>query len=167
MSTADDDTDLEARLARPPIGGDPEDETEWSDEPIPDNRRGARQVALQALYGEAVLSGSATGGVGRLISQAGLSDEHGAFARQLVEAVVSHADELDELIARTASGWRLARIARVDGAILRLALAEILHFDTIPATVSIDEAVELAKLYGGEKSYAFVNGVLDGVVRQL
>ncbi len=167
MSAAADDADLEARLSRPPVGGDPEDEAEWSDEPIPDSRRGARQVALQALYGEAALAGSAKHSVEVLISESGLNDEHGGFARQLVAATVTHIDELNGHIAEAASGWRLDRIARVDGSILRLALAEILHFDTIPATVSIDEAVELAKLYGGEKSYAFVNGVLDGVVRQL
>jgi len=169
MSAPADDADLKARLSRPPVGGDPDSVAdggaEWSDEPIPNNRRCARQVALQALYGEATVAGAATPAVDGLAASAGLGAEHSAFARQLVTETVARLDELDDLIAAAATGWRRERIARVDGSILRLALAEILHFDAIPVRVSIDEAVELAKLYGGDKSYAFVNGVLDGVVR--
>lgn len=170
MSLPADDADLQARLARPPIGGhadgDPDGEDEWSDEPVANSRRGARQVALKALYGEATLAGSAARSVDDLASRAGLSEEYAAFARELAADAVAHLDELDDLISRAATGWRLERIARVDGSILRLALTEILHFDAIPVRVSIDEAVELAKLYGGDQSYAFVNGVLDGALRR-
>jgi len=166
MTDRADDADLQARLGRPPIGGDAEDSAEWSEEPVPDSRRGARQVALQALYGEATVQGTATGAVDGLAAAAGLSEAHGTFARQLVTEAVRHLDELDELIGQAASGWRRERIARVDGSILRLALAEVLYFDSIPVPVSIDEAVELARLYGGDQSYAFVNGVLDGAVRR-
>ena len=75
--------------------------------------------------------------------------------------------ELDDLVAATATNWRRERLARLDALILRQAAAEILHFEDIPEKVSIDEAVELAKTYGSERSYAFVNGVLDAIVRQL
>ena len=60
----------------------------------------------------------------------------------------------------------MERIARIDGIILRLALAEILYMSNVPARVSIDEAVELAKQFSTEDSFSFVNGVLDAVVRQ-
>ena len=62
--------------------------------------------------------------------------------------------------------YRPNRIARIDRLILRLALAEMLFIGEIPIRVSIDEAVELAKSYSTDKSHAFVNGILDGIVRQ-
>ena len=65
-----------------------------------------------------------------------------------------------------AKNWSWERIARIDRLILRLALAEMLYIEEIPVRVSINEAIELAKSYSTDKSYAFVNGVLDGVVRQ-
>jgi len=161
-----DEANLQSHLARPPVGGDAGDDPEWVDEPTPNSRRGARQVALQALYGEASLPGTAARAVGELAAGAGLGPEHAAFACDLVSGALARLEELDAVIAAAATGWRLERIARVDGAILRLALVEILHFDDIPVRVSIDEAVELARLYGGDQSWAFVNGVLDGAVRQ-
>ena len=86
---------------------------------------------------------------------------------QLVGVVVDHADELSQLIEKAAHNWSLARMARMDVLILRLALAEILHLADVPTRVSIDEAVELAKVYSGETSYAFVNGILDAVASGL
>ena len=80
-------------------------------------------------------------------------------------AVNQHGGDLDQLIDTAASHWRQDRIARVDGIILRLALAEILHCG-IPARIAMDEAIELAKTYSGAKAYVFVNGVLDAVARQ-
>ncbi|MFH1567804.1 MAG: transcription antitermination factor NusB [Gemmatimonadota bacterium] len=160
-----DRDDLAARLARPPVGGDA-GSGDWSVDPIPDSRSGARQVALQALYGETAVPGSAVAQAGELAAGAGLGTEHQGFALALVRAAVEHMVELDELIAQTATGWRLGRMARVDLAILRLSLAEMLHLEGIPPRVSIDQAVELARLYGGEQSYAFVNGILDAAARR-
>jgi N utilization substance protein B len=130
---------------------------------LPDNRHGARQLALQALYWEASSPGDGQRALGEL--GAGLSAPTLEFAAQLVAAVGTHGNELDQLIDGAAGHWRQDRIARIDGIILRLALAEIIHGDT-PARVAIDEAVELAKTYSGAKAYLFVNGVLDAVARQ-
>lgn len=138
---------------------------EIPDPALPDNRHGARQLALQALYWEASSPGDGQRALGELGEQASLSAPTRAFAGQLVAAVSEHAGELDALVDGAASHWRQDRIARIDGIILRLALAEILHCGT-PARVAIDEAVELAKTYSGAKSYVFVNGVLDAVTRQ-
>jgi N utilization substance protein B len=79
---------------------------------------------------------------------------------------VIHRAELDELVRENATNWAPERIARLDGLILRLALAELLHVEDIPARVTIHEAVELAKIYGGGQSYRFVNGLLDGIARK-
>lgn len=75
-------------------------------------------------------------------------------------AVIDKKDEIDEKISSVSKGWTLDRIGKVELAVLRLALYEILFDDEIPNSVAINEAVEIAKKYGPEDSYAFVNGVL-------
>jgi N utilization substance protein B len=85
-----------------------------------------------------------------------------AFAKELIAGVSQYRAELDAVLAAHAQNWRLARMATVDRNVLRLAVFELLH-STTPAPVVIDEAVELARRFGGEKSPAFVNGILDAV----
>ena len=137
-----------------------------ADEAPPDNRHGARQVSLQALYWQQSVQGDAQAALVDLCTRFALSEEVRAYADGLLRESVNHAQELDELAAAMAQHWSWERIARIDRLILRLALAEMLFIDEIPVRVSIDEAVELARSYSTDKSHAFVNGVLDGVVRQ-
>jgi len=143
-----------------------DDETEWVHQAVPDSRTGARQIALQALYWEASSPGEAEAAVAALGAEYGLTQAHLDFSRELTDLATSRAAELDEVIEAAATHWKRERLARIDGLILRLAIAEILYLDSIPVRASIDEAVELAKLYGGPQSYAFVNGVLDAIARQ-
>lgn len=89
------------------------------------------------------------------------------FARELVEGVQEHREELDRLISENAVGWDLDRIAPLERAILRTALYEILYRPDIPDEVAIDEAVETAKVYCGTDAPAFVNGILGGVMKRL
>lgn len=138
---------------------------EIPDPGLPDNRHGARQLALQALYWEASSPGDGRRALCELGEEAGMSAPTLEFAAQLVGAVGQHGGELDQLIDAAASHWRQDRIARIDGIILRLALAEIIHCG-IPARIAMDEAIELAKAYSSAKAYLFVNGVLDALVRQ-
>jgi len=86
------------------------------------------------------------------------------FAGRLVEGVCLHREELDRMIREASLNWRLERMTRVDRNILRLAVFEIIFLEDIPPSVSIDEAVELGKLYGSTDSGAFINGVLDRIV---
>ena len=137
-----------------------------ADEAPPNNRHGARQVALQALYWEQSAETDALGALDQLCARFGLAQEVQSFATELLQHAGEHADELDALAADRVQHWRWERIARIDRLILRLALAEMLFIEEIPVRVSISEAVELAKSYSTDKSYAFVNGVLDGIVRQ-
>ena len=74
--------------------------------------------------------------------------------------ILDKMDEIDERISKVSKGWAIDRIGKVELAILRLAVYEIIYDDSIPASVSINEAVEIAKKYGPEDSYAFVNGIL-------
>jgi N utilization substance protein B len=85
------------------------------------------------------------------------------YAREIVDGVTDHRDEIDELIMSYAQGWTLERMPNVDRALLRLAAWEILFNDEVPTAVAIDEAVELAKDYSTEDSSRFVNGVLGRI----
>jgi transcription antitermination protein NusB len=86
------------------------------------------------------------------------------FANQLFENAAARADEIDPVISSHAQNWRIERIAAIDRAILRLALAEIQSTNT-PAKVVINEAVELAKKFSSEEASAFINGILDAAVK--
>lgn len=85
------------------------------------------------------------------------------YAREIVDGVADHRDEIDELIAGYAQGWTLERMPNVDRALLRLTAWEILHNPEVPTAVAIDEAVELAKEYSTDDSARFVNGVLGKI----
>ncbi len=89
-----------------------------------------------------------------------------AFVKQLVKGVSSHAEELDAVIQPLAPDWPLSQIARTDHAILRIGAYELLYQqDVVPAKVAINEAVELAKAFGGDNSSKFVNGVLGTLLK--
>jgi len=81
--------------------------------------------------------------------------------------IISNMDAIDAAIAKASDNWKLDRMAKSDLAILRLAAAEIMFMPDIPDAVSINEAVELAKKYGGSMSYRYVNGVLGKIIRDL
>jgi len=85
------------------------------------------------------------------------------YAREIVDGVTDHRDQIDELIMSYAQGWTLERMPNVDRALLRLATWEILFNEEVPAAVAIDEAVELAKEYSTDDSSRFVNGVLGRI----
>lgn len=88
-------------------------------------------------------------------------------ATETLNAIRDHISEIDKLISKNIDNWDINRLPKADLAILRTALAEILYVDSIPANVSINEAVELGKIYGDERSYAFINSVLGKINREL
>jgi len=87
------------------------------------------------------------------------------YAREIVDGVTDHKDEIDELIATYAQGWTIERMPNVDRAVLRVASWELLHNLDVPTAVAIDEAVELAKEYSTDDSARFVNGVLGKIAQ--
>jgi transcription antitermination protein NusB len=89
------------------------------------------------------------------------------FAQPLIEGMVTHRDELDERIRKYCENYNLDRISVVDRNVLRLAIYEMLYRDDIPPVVSINEAIDLAKTFGGAESGKFVNGILDRVRKDL
>jgi N utilization substance protein B len=87
------------------------------------------------------------------------------YAREIVDGVIDNQDAIDEQITTFAKDWSLSRMPAVDRAVLRIATWELLYNDEVPAAVSIDEAVELAKEFSTDESGAFVHGVLARIAR--
>lgn len=87
------------------------------------------------------------------------------YIQTVVSGVLAKKDELDAVIEGNLKAWKKNRLPRVSLAILRMAIYEIMYMDSIPTSVSINEAVELAKIYGEEKDASFVNGLLGSVAR--
>jgi|SRR6185295_18670372 len=88
------------------------------------------------------------------------------YAQALVRGTLENREKIDELIRSQADNWRLERMPAVDRNILRLAIYEMLHEQDTPKLVVLDEAIELAKKFGSEQSGRFVNGLLDGLLKQ-
>ena len=89
------------------------------------------------------------------------------YIKTVFFGVIEKADELDAYIEKYAKGRKLARIAKVAKSIMRIAIYEMLYIDSIPASVSINEAVELIKEYDDEKTKGFVNGILNAVKEEI
>ncbi len=127
-------------------------------------RHQARISALQALF-EVDCTGHVPALViERRLQDIALPDAGASFARDLVEGVSKHRQELDSLVGRYAPEWPVDQIAIIDRNILRLAIYEILMRNDTPVKVAINEAVELAKEFGSDSSGRFVNGVLGSLV---
>ena len=91
--------------------------------------------------------------------------EHNEFSASLAEYATLHLEEIDGMIDTHSHKWNRARISKVALTVLRCAIAEMQHMPETPVSVVINEAVELAKKYGGDDDYTFVNGLLGGVAR--
>ena len=93
-------------------------------------------------------------------------EEISGYARKVVTGVEEHLTEIDTLIEENLKGWKKNRIAKMSLTILRIAVYEMCYVDNIPVSVSINEAVELAKCYATDKEAAFINGVLGSIAKQ-
>ena len=132
------------------------------------NRTLAREVAMKILFARS-LGGEDTWEEVLEQSQARdeLSDEDKTFLENEVFGVERHREELDGLIDGYAKGWNLNRLTKVDLTLLRMGLFELLYLPEVPVGAAINEAVELSKRYGEDKSYSFINGILGTAAREL
>lgn len=89
-----------------------------------------------------------------------MSEKERAYIEEKVDDIVAHLQEIDEIIDANTTNWKTSRMAKVDLTLIRIAVYEIRFDADVPTGVAINEAVELAKIYGEENSYVFVNGVL-------
>ena len=130
-------------------------------------RTASRKSAVQVLYAGVIRNRRAS----ELLSGGEilcLDDALSDYALMLVEGVEVHEAEIDERLESISENWSVCRMPIMDRTILRLALFEMLYVDDVPTSVSINEAVELAKEFGGEDdSPRFVNGMLGRVARQM
>ena len=131
-------------------------------------RRQVRERVLQALYAQQ-LSGDDAQHVLETLIVPTFGDEptYRRFAEKLLLRALDARAEADDLISRHVENWELDRLALTDRLVLRMAIAELLYFEDIPPKVTLNEALEVAKAFSTGKSGAFVNGVLDAVLREL
>ena len=128
----------------------------------------ARQMALQFLY-QLDLLGDLACTMGEFLAgqdwdETGESRNNvAAYARKLGEGCREKWDELNETIAAVSEHWTISRMPAIDRNVLRIGAYELLHLDDIPDKVAINEAIELAKKFGGRDSGGFVNGILDRI----
>ncbi|HET6278547.1 MAG TPA: transcription antitermination factor NusB [Candidatus Polarisedimenticolia bacterium] len=131
------------------------------------SRHKAREYALQILY-QAEATGTPAGEVvPQFWREPGVPPDVRRFAERLATGTSDSLTEVDPLLRDHLAHWRLERLGIVDRCVLRLAVFEFLHEPATPRIVVIDEAIELAKRFGGEESGQFVNGILDAVRKKL
>ena len=127
-------------------------------------RSRARSIALQVLYETDIANHLPADVLKTRLEDTSLTDDLAEFARKIVFGVLPLKNDLDELIARYAPEWPLDQIAAIDRNILRIAFWEFAVSRETPVKVAINEAVELAKLYGSDSAPRFINGVLGTLV---
>lgn len=130
-------------------------------------RRKSREIAIQILYQLEINEADIEDAVDTYWDAYQPSRDLKEFSSHILHGVFMHHGEIDTIISKTSNHWSLRRMPAVDRSILRAAIFEILYCPDIPLKVTIDEAIELAKKFGTEKSSAFVNGILDKVAHQL
>lgn len=129
-------------------------------------RRTARELALKILFQVEVGKFTADEALETSFEQVKPAAEDRSYADELVRGVVRHAAELDQVISELARGWSLERLAKVDKNVLRLGLYELAHHRDLPASVVMNDAVEIAKKYSTDESGKFVNGILGSFLRR-
>ena len=132
------------------------------------NRRKSRELAMQALFymdmsrdeGKDVL-------LARFCEHFKPSNKAKPFFLELVNGVMQARSEIDAIIERFSSNWKISRMPCVDRNIMRVAVYEMINCDDIPTKVSINEAIDIGKRFGTEESGAFINGILDSIRKAL
>lgn len=132
------------------------------------NRHLSRTIAMQSLY-EWDFHGQGQGSLPEILARtlaefAPDFDDQG-FVKELVDGVMAHAAAIDKTIVKYAPEWPIEQITIVDRNILRIGVYELVFAQNIPSKVAINEAIEIAKAFGGESSGRFVNGVLGAIYR--
>ena len=137
-----------------------------------DSRRLAR-IAAMSLYYEREIKDSADEYSTTLVDfedvleRAKLDDANLQYIDDALTSLEAHREDMDELISANLKDWTIERISKVDLSILRLAVAEMLYMEDIPVSVSVNEAVEISKLYSDREAYRFINGILRNISRTL
>lgn len=129
-------------------------------------RRKARELALQMLFQHDMSGNPPDTIIGTFEELQKSKPNTREFATKIFRGTVEHIASLDDMIQAQADNWRLSRMATVDRNIIRMSVYEFLHESDTPKLVIIDEAIEIAKKFGTQKSSQFINGILDGILKR-
>ncbi|MGY3834089.1 transcription antitermination factor NusB [Listeria ivanovii subsp. ivanovii] len=121
-------------------------------------RREAREKALQALFQIELNEMSLDQAIKNI-----MEDEQDDYMEKLVEGVMANKAEIDAIIEPNLDNWRMDRLSKVDLSLLRLSVYEINYLSDVPNRVSLNESIEIAKIYSDEKSSKFINGILANI----
>ena len=130
-------------------------------------RRQTREKVLQVLYAHELSGEPILPIMEEQLSELKQNRDDFEFAKALVHSVLQHVKEIDKIIKAKVMHWESDRIAVVDRMILRMGIAELLYFPDIPPKVTINEAIEIGKVFSTSNSGRFINGVLDAIFEQL
>lgn len=130
-------------------------------------RRKAREVALQVLYALDVQKTGLREAIALFWTHFEAPEEARAFSTLLIEGAWNNREQIDTLIGGSSENWTMGRMARVDKSILRMAVYELLFCQDIPPKVTLNEAIDLGKVFGSENSGSFINGILDALYVKL
>ncbi len=133
------------------------------------SRRKTREFVLQVLFAAEAVKRDPRDVLPQLESHFRSDEEQalklhsvmGDYARELVSAVAKDRQVIDDLISKVSHNWKLYRLSSVDRNVLRMAIAELVNFPEVPGPVILDEAIEIGKKFGADKSSSFINGILD------
>ena len=126
-------------------------------------RRRGREAALKILYSLDLNPSSGEDAYSQILDYGQVPDNARDFTRELVEETLERLEEIDSYIRNASMKWEISRMAAVDRNVLRLAVSELTGQKPKPVRIVLNEAIELAKKFGGEESGTFVNGILDRI----
>ena len=127
-------------------------------------RREERQKAVELLYEMSVQKEDEAAYIKEYLDKYELDSENLKFAVRILEAYLENKEHVNSAISENLQKWKIERLGKIDLNIIRIATTEMLYFDDVPEAVSINEAVELAKLFSEEKAFKFINKVLRNIL---
>lgn len=130
-------------------------------------RKQAREGAMKVLFQMDSMSDFTEESLEVFLDNFEYDEMETLYIKESISKIRDNLEEIDEYIKQNLEGWSIYRLAKVDLAVLRIAIYEILYRDDIPMEVSINEAIETVKKYSTEESFKFINGVLGGFARSM
>lgn len=130
------------------------------------SRKLARELSMKVLFDMHINNDFDLNKIKYHLQREKIDERQNSYIYDVLAKVTEHLTEIDRIIESYSKGWKLNRIANVDLAILRLALSEILYMKDIPYRVSINEAIELAKVYSSNETPSFINGILGNYIKK-
>lgn len=129
-------------------------------------RRASREIAMKLLYQLEIQKDDREEQIQTVLEENSFTEKDKLYLTEIIDGVKKNLELIDKTIEVNSKGWKISRISKVDLSIMRLSIYEICFMDDIPYSVSVNEAVELAKKYSNEDAGSFVNGILSKVSRE-